>query len=225
MKETYGVLDKYFKALLTVVILLSLIVAFLVITRFVTACGGSSSSCAGVSHVQHQMDSHDAHEEHTEHSAAAAGENQELQDIKSQQIKALLNTPFFINDPGALLAQADILGLSEEQKAKLQTVQKEAADKAMTILTDKQRQQLGDVGKSVTPVQICKSVCPHKQEASADRHAHDEQTVCPVMGGAINKDVFTEYKGEKIYFCCPGCKPKFEKDPEKYVSKLPQFAK
>jgi len=49
------------------------------------------------------------------------------------------------------------------------------------------------------------------------------QKICPVMGGAINKDFFTIYKGKKVYFCCPGCKPEFEKDPEKYLAKLPQF--
>ena len=50
-----------------------------------------------------------------------------------------------------------------------------------------------------------------------------EQTTCPVMGGAINKDYYTEYQGKKVYFCCPGCKEKFEKEPEKYLEKLPQF--
>ena len=50
-----------------------------------------------------------------------------------------------------------------------------------------------------------------------------EQTMCPVMDGAINKDIFTEYKGTKVYFCCPGCKEKFEQSPEQYVAKLPQF--
>ncbi|MBA7644569.1 hypothetical protein ES703_52313 [subsurface metagenome] len=50
-----------------------------------------------------------------------------------------------------------------------------------------------------------------------------EQTICPVMAGAINKDIFTEYKGKKVYFCCAGCKEKFEKEPEKYLAKLPQF--
>lgn len=52
-----------------------------------------------------------------------------------------------------------------------------------------------------------------------------EQTTCPVMAGAINKTMFTEYKGKKVYFCCPGCKEKFEKEPEKYIAKLPQFSK
>lgn len=50
-----------------------------------------------------------------------------------------------------------------------------------------------------------------------------EQTTCPVMGGAINKELFTEYQGKKVYFCCDGCKEKFLADPEKYLSKLPQF--
>jgi len=52
-----------------------------------------------------------------------------------------------------------------------------------------------------------------------------EQTTCPVMGGAINKKLYTEYKEKKVYFCCAGCKEKFDADPEKYISKLPQFSK
>jgi len=50
-----------------------------------------------------------------------------------------------------------------------------------------------------------------------------EQKECPVIKGPINKEIFTEYKGKKVYFCCQGCKEEFEKNPEKYVSKLPQF--
>jgi Cu(I)/Ag(I) efflux system membrane fusion protein len=55
--------------------------------------------------------------------------------------------------------------------------------------------------------------------------AGTEQTLCPVMGGPINKEVFAVYKGKKVYFCCPACKPEFEKNPEEYVAKLPQFNK
>ncbi|MBN2019051.1 MAG: YHS domain-containing protein [Sedimentisphaerales bacterium] len=53
-----------------------------------------------------------------------------------------------------------------------------------------------------------------------------EQTMCPVMdGNKIDKNVFVEYKGKKVYFCCADCKAKFEADPEKYVANLPQFKK
>ena len=52
-----------------------------------------------------------------------------------------------------------------------------------------------------------------------------EQTTCPVSGDKIDKNVFVEYKGKKVYFCCADCKGKFLADPEKYLAKLPQFAK
>ena len=29
----------------------------------------------------------------------------------------------------------------------------------------------------------------------------------------------TEYEGQTYYFCAPGCKMAFERDPEKYVGK------
>ena len=46
------------------------------------------------------------------------------------------------------------------------------------------------------------------------------QTVCPVLGGNIDKKVFIDYQGKRIYFCCPGCSAEFSKDPEKYLKKM-----
>jgi len=46
--------------------------------------------------------------------------------------------------------------------------------------------------------------------------------VCPVMGNRI-PDVSkapggkSVYKGKTYYFCCPGCKTSFDKNPEKYL--------
>lgn len=50
------------------------------------------------------------------------------------------------------------------------------------------------------------------------------QTTCPIAGMAIDKNVYTEYKGKKVYFCCAGCETPFLENPEKYLSKLPQFS-
>jgi YHS domain-containing protein len=62
------------------------------------------------------------------------------------------------------------------------------------------------------------------KKAAETAAASVEQTMCPVMdGNKIDKNVFVEYKGKKVYFCCAGCKEKFEADPEKYVANLPQF--
>ena len=45
------------------------------------------------------------------------------------------------------------------------------------------------------------------------------QTVCPVMGGKISKDVHTDFQGQRVYFCCAGCIGAFKKAPERYLKK------
>jgi YHS domain-containing protein len=62
-------------------------------------------------------------------------------------------------------------------------------------------------------------------KTAATAMASMEQTTCPVSGDKIDKNVFVEYKGKKVYFCCASCKAIFDKDPEKYIAKLPQFSK
>ena len=46
------------------------------------------------------------------------------------------------------------------------------------------------------------------------------QTRCPLMGGEINKEVFVDHEGQRIYFCCPSCIPNFNKDPAGYLKKM-----
>lgn len=47
-----------------------------------------------------------------------------------------------------------------------------------------------------------------------------DQTTCPVMGGLINKKIYADYQGNRVYFCCPPCLKEFKKNPEKYVKKM-----
>jgi YHS domain-containing protein len=50
-----------------------------------------------------------------------------------------------------------------------------------------------------------------------------DQKVCPISDFDIDPAVFVEHEGKKVYFCCPGCIETFQKEPAKYLSKLPQF--
>ena len=51
------------------------------------------------------------------------------------------------------------------------------------------------------------------------------QTTCPVMTDKkIVSTINTTYDGKKVYFCCLKCKSAFQKDPQKYLQLLPQFA-
>lgn len=43
------------------------------------------------------------------------------------------------------------------------------------------------------------------------------QTICPVMGNAINKEQYADVKGKRIYVCCPPCIDKIKADPDKYL--------
>ena len=45
------------------------------------------------------------------------------------------------------------------------------------------------------------------------------QVACPVQHGKINQDLYVDYKGQRIYFCCKECIPIFKKDPEKFLKK------
>ena len=56
--------------------------------------------------------------------------------------------------------------------------------------------------------------------ASATTKAVKKQTVCPVMGGPINTEIYADANGKRVYFCCDGCPSAFKKNPEKYIKKM-----
>ena len=46
------------------------------------------------------------------------------------------------------------------------------------------------------------------------------QEICPVMGGKIDKKVYADHAGERVYFCCGGCPGTFKADPAKFIAKM-----
>lgn len=67
---------------------------------------------------------------------------------------------------------------------------------------------------------------PSKVETLASTSAEDKfaeeyyiNPVCQVPVSKKNPKHILEYKGEKVYFCCDGCKVSFEKNPEQYWKK------
>ena len=47
-----------------------------------------------------------------------------------------------------------------------------------------------------------------------------KQVVCPVMGGAVNTNLFVDYEGWRIYVCCPGCSDAVRKTPAVYIQRM-----
>jgi YHS domain-containing protein len=46
------------------------------------------------------------------------------------------------------------------------------------------------------------------------------QSTCPVSGHAIDKSVYEDYEGKRVYFCCESCVDKFKEDPDSYMKKF-----
>jgi YHS domain-containing protein len=82
-----------------------------------------------------------------------------------------------------------------------------------------QAKDLSTVAKETATAAKDQAVAAKDQVAAAI-----EQKTCPVMdGNPIDQNIFVEYKGKKVYFCCADCKAKFLANPEQYLAKLPQF--
>jgi len=71
----------------------------------------------------------------------------------------------------------------------------------------------------------CRQSEPAKPAAEGPAGQAIVQKICPVMGEPIDPNVYTEYEGRRIYFCCQSCKATFEKNPEKYVAKVDEELK
>jgi YHS domain-containing protein len=51
-----------------------------------------------------------------------------------------------------------------------------------------------------------------------------DKQIDPVCGMEVdpnNAAGESQYQGKTYYFCAPGCKREFDRDPEKYVNKTP----
>ena len=46
------------------------------------------------------------------------------------------------------------------------------------------------------------------------------QTKCPVLGNDIDKSVYVDIDGKRIYVCCPGCIDAIKKNPQKYIKEM-----
>ena len=46
------------------------------------------------------------------------------------------------------------------------------------------------------------------------------QTTCPIDDEQIDKDIYGDYEGKRVYFCCSDCRDVFNDDPTSYVQEI-----
>ena len=77
---------------------------------------------------------------------------------------------------------------------------------------------LGVLALSLTLLLSCSDSQEPQTEDPVD--SARAQTVCPVMGGKINKELYIDVKGYRVYVCCEGCTDKIKADPDTYLAKI-----
>lgn len=72
------------------------------------------------------------------------------------------------------------------------------------------------------PVLIAAATLASAQDSHTQQSAEPpKQVYCPVTTDEkIDLEVFTDYKGQRVYFCCNRCKAKFTRNPEQYAAQL-----
>jgi len=73
---------------------------------------------------------------------------------------------------------------------------------------------------AVPSAQACGGATCKKPAASTVSATQKAQTICPVMGGKVDKSKFVDVNGKRIYVCCGGCIAKVKANPSKYIKKL-----
>ena len=63
----------------------------------------------------------------------------------------------------------------------------------------------------------CVAQAGAKAEVKAEAKA---QTHCPVMNAPINRKLYVDHAGKRIYVCCGGCVARIKADPDKYIRQL-----
>ncbi len=65
------------------------------------------------------------------------------------------------------------------------------------------------------------SACVIGADQKAEKK-HEFKAVCPVSGKPAVETTAVEYKGAKVYLCCPACEAPFKKDTAKFAAKANQ---
>lgn len=92
-----------------------------------------------------------------------------------------------------------------------------------TVYTDIQGQR----------VYHCCSMCSAKLKADPDKYFkkaaaegvlfENIQTNCPVSGEKLEeKEVYADFEGRRVYFCCKKCRGTFNEDPQTFLKKMDQ---
>jgi mono/diheme cytochrome c family protein/YHS domain-containing protein len=144
--------------------------------------------------------------------------NTAISDAGFQQIAGLAHLEY-VNAYGTGLSDAGLVGLAglAHLKQVYAWQSKVTADGKKALLAKLPTVQV-DLGDYV------EERLAAAQKEISDRESRNKPVneMCPVLDKPIDAALFVDYEGRRIAFCCAKCKAAFQKDPKKYLEKLPK---
>lgn len=95
-------------------------------------------------------------------------------------------------------------------------------DEALTVVRSPAGLPIGANGQEGISLSIMAEIASLRAERRPEQIINPEQATDPVCGMAVEAATArhtSEHGGEAYYFCCPGCKSEFDREPEKYVAR------
>jgi|WetSurMetagenome_2_1015567.scaffolds.fasta_scaffold352431_1 YHS domain-containing protein len=118
----------------------------------------------------------------------------------------------------------------EQKKADSTEAPKTFKNQTVCLITGEKIDTSSHIDIQGQRIYMCCDGCASKIKADPDKYfkkAADQgilfenvQEKCPISGDKINKEVYRDYQGRRIYFCCKGCITEFEKDPAAALVKM-----
>lgn len=114
----------------------------------------------------------------------------------------MMRNPVFLDSPSAIIAQAESLGLSDEQLEKLRDIENQARQKAKTVLTEEQIKKMGEVPDKPMPMmEMCETmytkVMPSMEKMTEAGSQGGPMMMWPMMRMMMGGQATTQGPGTK----------------------------
>ncbi len=63
----------------------------------------------------------------------------------------------------------------------------------------------------------------HEGHGHAEGAELEPQATCPIMGGAVNRELYVDHDGKRIYVCCQACLAAVSANPGAALEKLAEL--
>lgn len=89
-----------------------------------------------------------------------------------------------------------------------------------TVFTDIQGHRVYHCCPGCSPKLVANPDKYFEKASESGVRFENNQSVCPVSNEPLEKEIFVDFEGRRVFVCCDKCVKMFEKDPARYITLL-----